>query len=248
LSWAVTAAAGAALLQYGGSLRGLAGPALLAIGLVLLVVAVPRLLPRGTLRAGRGLPAVVALRGLAGGAFFAAEVFVPLMLSRERGLSPAQAGLALTGGALAWSFGSWVRGRRPGHRVYALRAGTALIAAGVAIMAGTVFHAVPVFVGFVAWMVAGLGIGLVYPTLSVLTLELSAPGEQGANSSSLQISESIFSVVAVTITGTIFAVLGPVKPMYLACFGLIVVVAATGTVIAGRFEQPQVAGTMGGGI
>jgi MFS family permease len=246
LSWAVAAAVGAALMQYGGGLRSGTGLALLAGGLVVLAVALPRLLPPGTLRAARGLPTVVALRGLAAGAFFAAEVFVPLMLTTERGLSPAQAGLALTGGALAWSFGSWIQGRRPGRRVRVLRLGTALIAGGVAVMALTVFHTVPVPVGFAAWAVGGLGIGLVYPTLSVLVLELSPPGEQGANSSSLQIGESIFSVVAVAVTGAIFAALGPAHAVYLTCFGVIAVVAATGTVIAGRFEQPQLAGTMEG--
>jgi MFS family permease len=111
-----------------------------------------------------------------------------------------------------------------------------------------VFHSVPVPVGFAAWAVSGLGIGLVYPTLSVLVLELSPPGEEGASSSSLQLGESIFSVVAVAVTGALFAALGPAHAVYLACFGVIVVIAATGTAIAGRFEQARPAGTMEGGV
>jgi hypothetical protein len=39
----------------------------------------------------------------------------------------------------------------------------------------TVVPAVPVAVGIMGCAAAGLGMGLAYPTLSVLTLELSAP-------------------------------------------------------------------------
>ena len=53
------------------------------------------------------------------------------------------------------------------------------------------------------WGLAGLGMGLVYPTLSVLTLELSAPGEQGTNSSALQLCDSLFAVSAIALGGVI---------------------------------------------
>ncbi|MEV5407748.1 MFS transporter [Thermopolyspora sp. NPDC052614] len=254
LRWAVAAAVGAALLQYGGGLlqeglgrQGGLGAGLLLAGLVVLGVALPPLLPAGTLRAARGLPTVVALRGLAAGAFFAAEVLVPLMLTTERGLRPWQAGLALTGSALAWSFGSWIQGRRPGNRLLILRGGTALIAVGAALVGLTLFPAVPVLVCFVAWAISGLGIGMVYPTLSVLILELSPPEEQGANSSSLQISESLFSVVTIAVTGALLAALGRSEPSYLASLGMTVLIALTGTAIAVRFDQGRGAGTMGGG-
>src|SRR5665647_1823966 len=45
------------------------------VGLTLLAVTVPGLLPAGTLRLARGLPSVIALRGLFGAAFFGAEVY-----------------------------------------------------------------------------------------------------------------------------------------------------------------------------
>ncbi len=40
------------------------------------------------------------------GNFFAAEVFLPLMLTTERDLSPVRSRLVLTLGALGWSAGS----------------------------------------------------------------------------------------------------------------------------------------------
>ena len=58
-------------------------------GLTTIVVASRRLLPAGTLRAERGLPSVIALRGIASAAFFGAEAFIPLLLVTVRGFSPA---------------------------------------------------------------------------------------------------------------------------------------------------------------
>ena len=52
----------------------------MAAALVLLVACARHLLPTGTLRLGRGLPSVIAMRGIAASAFFAAEAFLPLLL------------------------------------------------------------------------------------------------------------------------------------------------------------------------
>ncbi|MEV6980567.1 MFS transporter [Sphaerisporangium sp. NPDC051017] len=236
LVWGGVVAVGAALLQYGSGLGG-RGLVLPAAGLLILAFALPRLLPRGTLRAGRGFPAVVLLRGLAAGASFAADVFVPLMLTGERGLSPTQAGLFLTGSALSWSLASWIQGRGRYDRTRLLRLGTALLASGIAGTSLLVFDVVPLAVGLGAWLVAGFGIGLVYPTLSVLTLELSEPGEEGVNSSSLQIGESVFSVVVIAVTGAVFAGLDTAWWVYLVCFGVIAGQAALATVTAGRVRR-----------
>ncbi|MFC4585537.1 MFS transporter [Sphaerisporangium corydalis] len=236
LAWGGVVAVGAALLQYGSGLGG-RGLVLLAAGLVILVFALPRLLPTGTMRAGRGFPTVVLLRGLAAGASFAADVFVPLMLTGERGLSPTLAGLFLTGSALSWSLASWIQGRGKYDRTLLLRVGTAMLALGIAGTGLLVFDAVPVLAGLGAWLVAGFGIGLVYPTLSVLTLELSEPGEEGRNSSSLQIGESVFAVVIIAATGAVFAGFDTARWVYLVCFGLIVLPAALGIFSAHRVQR-----------
>ncbi|GAA3231630.1 MFS transporter [Nonomuraea helvata] len=227
VAWAAVTAVGAGLMQYGSDGR----LPLLIAGLAVLAVALPRLLPAGTLRAVRGLPAVVGLRGLAAGAFFAAEVMVPLMLIEERGLSALAAGFALMGGSLTWSFASWLQGREIFSQMTNLRLGSAAIALGILLMGAVTFTAVPVALAYPAWVVTGFGIGLVYPTLSVLTLELSAPGEQGRNSSALQVGESVFSVVAVAVTGALFAAAGS---GYWAVFAAALVMALAGLAIAPR--------------
>jgi MFS family permease len=159
--WAVVAASGAALLHLAGHSDGVAMLALFAVAVVTMAVAARRLLPPATLRLGRGLPTVIALRGVAAGAFFGAEVLIPLMLSDERGLAAATAGIALTVGALGWSSGAWWQSRveRPAPR--RLRQGMTAIAAGVALVAGVLVPGAPVLVAYLGWALAGVGMGLV---------------------------------------------------------------------------------------
>ncbi|MEU9505597.1 MFS transporter [Micromonospora sp. NPDC048170] len=237
IAWACGAGVSAALLHIGGQQRGAAAVGLVALALVGLLVCAPRLLPAGFLRAGRGLPTVVALRGLASAAFVGAEVVIPLMLSRERGLSPTAAGLVLSTGALAWSAGSWMQGRMPAPRSRATlpRAGLTCIVAGTAVVTLAVAPAVPVWVGVLGWAGAGLGMGLLYPSLSVLTLELSAPGEQGRNSSSLQLCDSLFAATVLALTGAVLAAgTAPGPASYAGTLVVACGLALVGVVLAGR--------------
>lgn len=242
ICWAVAAAGGAALLHLAGQWRGAAGALLLAVALAGVLVAAPRLLPAGTLRLARGLPTVVALRGVAAAAFFGAEVFVPLMMTTERGLSPAWAGSALTVGALGWSAGSWFEGRRSVDvpaRARALRRGMLLMVAGIASQALLLAPGVPLAVGVAGWGLAGLGMGRVYPVLSVLTLELSPPQAQGANSSALQLADALASAAVLALGGALLAPpsqgAAQVGPMtYLACFAAAAAVAVLGAAAAQR--------------
>src|SRR5690606_37116875 len=235
--WAVGAAASALLLHYGGQQRGWTAALLLTVALAGLVACMPRLLPPGTLRAARGLPTVVALRGIAAAAFFGTEVFLPLLLSRERGLTPAWAGMALTIGALGWSIGSWNRGRMAApspQRV--LRTGMAMLAAGVVVTASAVSPAVPVAVALVGWVVAGLGMGTVFPSLSVLTLELSPPSRQGINASALQLCDALFTARSLALGGSLCAALLVRAPTaaYLSGFAITAALAALGALLSAR--------------
>lgn len=234
--WAVGAAAGAVGLQEAGHLPTGVAPVVALASAVVVGVSVVRLLPPGTLRARAGLPSVVALRGLASAAFVAGEAFLPLLLSRERGLPPTPAGLVLTVAALTWATGSWVQGRDTAPaRPTLLRAGTAAIALGVVGAASLLVPAVPLAVGVAGWALVGLGMGLTYPTLSVLTLELSAPSEQGTNTSALQIADALFGAVVLALSGVLFAALVDAGPVaYLAGFAVAAVPAAVGLLVAGR--------------
>jgi MFS family permease len=234
--WSVLAAAGAAALHEAGQLSGAGLAVVGALGLVMVLTAVPRLLPAGTLLARPGLPAVIALRGLASAAFFGAEAFIPLMLSQQRGLSPTLAGLVLTGAALTWTTGSWIQGRdRAPSRAALLRGGTALLALGVLATGSTLIPEVPLVVGVLGWAATGLGMGLVYPVLSVLMLELSPAAEQGANSAALQIADAMFAAVVLAVSGAVFAALiGLGAVAFVATTAIAGVFAVLGVLVAGR--------------
>lgn len=240
---AVGTAVGAGLLQYAGEglgrLPGVVGTGLAVTGLVLLVVSVPHLLPRGTLRLARGLPTIVAARGVFSGAFFGAETFVPLMLVQQRGLSTAVAGLTLTGAALTWSLGSWLQGRPnlPVPRVRLVSGGLLLVAAGIGIIGSAVLAAVPPGVAALGWLVAGLGMGLGITSVSVLLLEASPVAEQGQNSAALQASDALGSVLLIGVSGAVFAVLhsrGEDVAAYLVIFALTAGCAVLGALAAPR--------------
>ncbi|MFJ4675313.1 MFS transporter [Kitasatospora sp. NPDC088783] len=207
---AAMVALGAALLQYAG--QRLDGWAVLpaAAGVALMGPAVLRLLPRGTLLAARGLPTVILLRGVAAGAFFASELFIPLMMQTQRGLSVTLAGLTLAPGGLSWAFGSWLQGR-PGadrHRAALIRIGFVSTAVAIGGAALVLFPAVPVWVTAAFWAVGGAGMGLAIASISVLMMKLSRPEETGGNSAALQLSDALGNVLLTGLAGVLFAALG----------------------------------------
>ncbi|WP_035793462.1 MFS transporter [Kitasatospora mediocidica] len=207
---AAMAAFGAGLLQYAGQRLDLIGllPAFAGVGL--LVPAVVRLLPAGTLRASRGLPTLILLRGVAAGAFFAAEAFIPLMMVTQRHLSPTLAGLTLTSGGLSWALGSWLQGRPAAerHREGLIRLGFLLTAVAIAGAALVLVPAAPTWTAAVAWAVGGIGMGMSIASISVLMMKLSPPEAAGANSASLQMSDALGNVLLVGLAGVLFSALG----------------------------------------
>jgi len=212
-----------------------------AAGIVLLAVALPRLLPPGSLRAAPGLPTAPVLRGLAFGSLTAAQVLIPLMLMKERGLSATEAGIVLTVGALGWSTGSWLKGRGRMTHLTALRGGAAMLVIGLSLVTLVLVDAVPVALAYVAMPVAGFGIGVLHPTVSVLVLELSAEGQEGQNSAAVGVGESVFTVVAVAVSGALFTATGETYAV-----GLLfsVALAALAFVLAPRLVHAGRAGTM----
>jgi len=200
----VMAGVGLSALTWAAQHPSLATAPLAAGGLVVLVPALRRLLPAGTLTARRGLPTVVLARGLLTGAFFAVEAYLPLTLTAAHGASPALAGLPLTVGALGWAAASTLQGRHPDYpREKLLRAGYLLLAAGLAGTTVAAFGAVPYWLVLPVWTVAGAGMGLGMPSVSVRLLELSPPAERGFNSAALQIWDLLLSAACIGFGGVL---------------------------------------------
>lgn len=204
---ALLVAGGLAAVQYAGQQPGWWSLPLAALGLALMLPALRRFLPDGTLRLRRGLPATVALRGILAGGFFGAEAYLPLALTRVHGASPATAGIPLTVGALGWAAGSWLQGRASeATRRRLLPLGFAVVAAGVGPLALVAASAhITMWLALPLWCVAGLGMGLAMPSISVLTLSMSPDREQGANSAALQICDVTCSVVTIGAGGALVA-------------------------------------------
>lgn len=238
---------GALQLSFGAGLvlAGLASGSpiiaapLAVAGVAIALHALVRLLPPGSLRAAPGLPAAIAGNGLLNFAFFGAEAFVPLMLTSQRDRSPVFAGLALTAASLTWATGSWTQARMSDtwERRSMVRAGFLLVAIGIAAVAFVLWHAVPVAVVPLAWGVAGLGMGLAYPSFSLITLAHAGDGEEGRASSSLKLNEVLCSAMGTGIGGAIIAAGeagGWEGGSMAAVFAFAAAVAASGVLLAAR--------------
>lgn len=203
----VVAVSGAAVLAAFGADEWWSAGVLLVTGLAAGLPAFARLTPAGTLRLARGLPAAVGLRGVLSFSFFAADAYVPYTLTTVRGYPPTTAGLALTAGALAWAAGSWAQARwvhRRGPRAL-VRFGYALLAVVTTGFTVVASSAVPVTVALVVWGLAGLAMGLAYPSLSVAVLGFAPPGREGSATAGLQLSETLGVALG---TGTAGALVG----------------------------------------
>lgn len=188
-----------------GTVVGLLG--LAAAGVVVVLLALPPLLPQGTLRLARGLPSIIATRGLVNVAFFGTEAFIPLMLVTSRGLDPGIAGLTLSAGALGWSGGSFVQARVRIGRQWLLVIGPSILSASLGGFALATATEAPLWLLAVVWAASGFAMGMTLSSTSVLVLKLSATREQGRNSAALQISDQLGGVVGTAGAGALYALL-----------------------------------------
>lgn len=213
--WGAAVSVGVLAVSIAGQRDFPVWPLVLAGAVVAIVVYASRLLPKGTWTLTPGLPGVLMLRGLTHTGFFAAEVYVPLSLVHHRGFGPALAGVVLTSAAVAWFAGSWLAANLAALANKARRAhlGIACVAVGVGLSTTTVATSLPVAVAIGGWTIAGLGMGIAMPTLAVLMLDTSRPGEEGVNSSALQINDAISQSLTLSIGSAAFAAFLGSSPM-----------------------------------
>jgi MFS family permease len=246
LPWAVLVTAGAGLIVAGlTSARLFPGVPLFVAGIALAVPAFRHLTPPGTLRAARGLPAAVLLRGILTFAFYCADAYVPLALVRLRGLDLATAGIALTVATLSWTAGAWIQARwftRIGARRF-VTLGFLTLALGILAFAAVLSPNVPVAYGIAIWGLAGLGMGLSYSPLSLTVLAHAPPGGQGAATSGLQLSDVLGTALGTGIGGAIIA--GAATAGFDGWVGLAgsfavgIVAALDGAILARRLPGPR---------
>jgi MFS family permease len=236
--------------------RGVAVAALAVAGLAVAVSASRALMPAGTLRAARGLPSGIVVRGLLAVAFLGCDAFMPLALTELRGFSSSGAGLVISAASLSWSLGSFLQAsldRRDGGagRPHRLLAGLVVLACGIGLGgAGALADGLPVAVAVAGWAIAGFGMGIAYPSVGALVLTAAPGGEEGGVSAALQLSETIGIAIFTGVGGALIAV--GIERGWDAVTALIVVfaggaAAALGGLVAGRRVAPGTAAVGGSG-
>jgi len=183
----------------------------LVIGAPLALAAFLRLVPPGTVRLAPGMPAAVMARGMLTFAFFGVDAYVSLTFVEVRGQPAWVSGAALTAAALWWTTGAWIQQRlvsSVGPRVLVV-AGFTCVAAGILGMLAAI-HRLPLRPAIAVWSIAGLGMGLAYASISVTVLGAAAPGQEGAASASLQLTD-VLGVVLGTGAGGAFIAVGAAR-------------------------------------
>jgi MFS family permease len=175
------------------------------VGLGLVIPALRVVLP-GRATPGRqlGTMGVAALVNLA---FFGAEAFLPLSLTSLHHRSVTEAGVVLTVAALSWTAASWVQSHfmdRLGPRRLCTM-GLVLVALGVTGVGTLDWSSTPWWVGFVAWGVAGAGMGLSYATTTLVVLSSAGAGRQGGPISALQVLVTLGVAVGSGVGGAALA-------------------------------------------
>ena len=134
--------------------------------------------------------------------FLGADAYVALNLTAVRGLPLTAAGLCITLGALGWSSAAFVQPpllRRIGPRALVAAGAIACGIAASGMMA--VAAGVPVFAAYFAWAIGGAGVGLAYPTISLLGVEDVDEGAEGAVSSAMLLAAMLGMTIGVVLCG-----------------------------------------------
>ena len=211
-------------------------------GTVVGLFALRRLTPEGTLRAARGLPATVLMRGVITFAFFAVDAYVALALVEWRGLSAAQAGIALTAATVSWTAGSWTQAkfsrRWPPERF--VRVGVMVLVVGLASFGIVLVPTISPWVALPTFAVAGYAMGLAYSPLALIVLREAPTAEQGRASSAISLTDSLGTALGTGITGALVAASvrstgNPAGGLALG-FSVAVGVALLGVILSGRLH------------
>lgn len=208
---------------------------LVVLGLVLAVPAYRDLMPAGSLRARRGLSAIIATRTMVTAAFLGVDSFVPLAADRIHGASATVQGFVIIGAALTWSLGSWLATRRTHIALHrSARLGFGLMVVAIVFTAPVLDADWPLVATFFTWSIAGLGMGLFFVPTSVAAMEYAEPGRDGAIGGQINLADSLGFALMGGIGGATVAVSDrtewPLAEALFTNFSIAVVIGVLGLV------------------
>ncbi len=207
LRWPLQLAAGLTALVIGVTFFSWPSLLLVLLGVPLTVTALLALLPAGSLQAKAGMPAGIVISFLLIFAFIGTEYFLPLILTEIRGRSLAEAGLIVTLGTVSWSVGNWWQARVI-HRISVVtlvRGGVAMLSLAIAGVLLLLVNA-PLPLSYAAWFLAGIGMGIAYPTAYLAIMRAAPPGHEGVAVGSQQVAERLALAVGGAVGGGCIAV------------------------------------------
>lgn len=168
-----------------------------------------KLLPEGTLALRRGMPAILATRGLFFAAYTSTQNFLVLALIEVKGITPSQAGLIVASAALSWCVIAYMQGRwdsadQGRGRHTRIIIGVLLLAIGITIVFWV--PVVTVTAAVIGQIIAGIGIGLAHPISGVVAFSQTGEEGVGKTSANLQFADSFAPGVVIGIGGSILVV------------------------------------------
>jgi MFS family permease len=179
----------------------------IVLGSAIALPALLHIVPEGTLRAAPGVAAAAATAFLLSLGFLAVDAFVTLMLTDVRGLSLAQASIAITAATLTWAAGSaWQSGRAerwPLSRL--LRLGAGLVMVGSVLLTTGLSETVPVVFSFAGWTVVGFGMGISFPTIPLSAMRAAGSGEEATEVSAVLLADMLGVATGAGLGGGIVA-------------------------------------------
>lgn len=236
---AYAAVTGFALLaaQFSSATGGAIGAIILTASLVVAFFSLGKLLPAGTLILRRGVPALVATRGLTIAAQVGAASLVPMVLQVVQGWSPAQASLAVGLGSLSWALGATLQARTNIERIKLPLIGASFLALGLGLLLSLAIPLKMWPIGLLGWAFAGFGIGFTHTTLSDLALGRVSLARHAEISSALQVADNSGPALALAFIAMAFVVTDALgNQPWIAAFVVTFVIALIGIAAAKRIE------------
>jgi MFS family permease len=180
---------------------------LIVVGLAIALPALVRIVPKGTLTARRGLPAAAAAAFLLSVSFVAADAFLPLMITDVNGRSYAEMGLVITSVTIAWSLGSWWQSRVAVRRTPASLTlqGVVMVLIGMA-AAATGLLQWPLWITYAGWALAGIGMGIAFPTIPLSVMNAADEGEEAGELSATLLMDTLGVAVGAGLGGAAVAI------------------------------------------
>lgn len=209
-------ALGTGIFLFGlGKMPTVYGIVLSVAGLVTLIIPLYKLMPKGTLVARVGLPAIIASRGLFVSAYYGTQTYLVLGLTTVLGMSADKAGLAVASAAISWSLAANVQAKRDAADLGVGR--KKRVVTGLFIMLIGVAFSVPltfipndffgVTLAIFSQIIMGFGIGLAHPTSGAIAFSLAKPGEEGKVSAEISVADTFTPAIGIGLGGAIITVM-----------------------------------------